>query len=108
MLFPLNQNIQSENIQPIDHVNDSVELVDTSEVVKEISAELAIKEQPNIQGLMTCSRTRQLMKANILMSQMFDQDFTFVPRNYQTEKQTSGFSFKERILSFIFNLVSNC
>ena len=50
-----------------------MESADTGINVKEESADLAI------QGPMTCSQTKQLKKANILMLQMFDQDFTFEP-----------------------------
>ena len=41
MLFPLNQNIQCEDIQLIDHVNESMESADTGINVKEESADLA-------------------------------------------------------------------
>ena len=46
MLFPLNQNIQYEDIQLIDHVNESMESADTGTNVKQESADLAVKEQP--------------------------------------------------------------
>ena len=65
----------------------------STEEVEEI-VDVAIGSQPKIEGPMTHSRTKQLMKANILMSEMFDQDFTFVPQNDQIDMITSGFMTK--------------
>ena len=100
MLFPLNQNIQSDNLQPMD-VDESEKSTNTKEV--EEIVDVAIGNQPKIEGSMTHSKTKQLMKANIPMSEMFDKDFTFVPQNDQIDTITSGFITK--ILDFFTNLV---
>ena len=84
----MNQNIQSDNLQPID-VDESEKSTNTKEV--EEIVDLAIDSQPKVEGPMTCSRTKQLMKANIMMSEMFDQDFTFVPQNDQIDTITPEF-----------------
>ena len=89
MLFPLNLNIQSDNIQPIEYVDESRKSADTNKVEKH--ADVATDKQPEMKGPMTHSRTKQLMKANILMSEMFDQDFTFVPQNCQNDTFIPGF-----------------
>ena len=102
MLFPLNQNIQSDNLQPID-VDESEKSTNTKEVEEIVDVDIG--NQPKIEGPMTCSKTKQLMKANILMSEMFDQDFTFVPQNDQIDAFTPGFITK--ILNFFTNLVNH-
>ena len=66
---------------------------------------MATDEQPKMEGPMTHSRTKQLMKANILISEMFDQDFTFVPQNSQIDTVTPG--FMTTILNFFTNLVNH-
>ena len=107
ILFPLNQNIQGDELQLIDHVNESVETVINNKDEENGFTVLATDEQPIMQGPMTHSQTKWLMKANILMSQMFDQNFTFVPScSDQTKTQTSSSHFRD-FLYFVIGLISN-
>ena len=73
MLYPLSFQVQSEHEQHdyIDHeslVGDQSESVDNS-----------LEDQPFQQGPMTCSHTKALMKANLLMSEHFGIDNSFCP-----------------------------
>ena len=98
MLFPLNQNIQGQDTQLVEDVHESLDSV----VTKNNDTVKVTNDKPK--GPMTPSRTEQLMKGNILMSKMFDQDFTFVPScNNNTEIQASGNSLFEKFLNFIFS-----
>ena len=67
MLFPLNQNIHGDDTQLIEHVHESRKSANANGV--ENIAELATNEKPHMEGPMTHSWTKQLMKANILISQ---------------------------------------
>ena len=71
MLYPLSFQVQSEHEQhdDVDHeslVGDQLESADDS-----------LEDQPIQQGPMTCSCTKALMKANLLMSEHFDIDNSF-------------------------------
>ena len=74
MLYPLSFQVQSEHEQhdDVDHessVGDQSESVDDS-----------LEDQPIQQGPMTCSHTKALMKANLLMSEHFGIDNSFCPK----------------------------
>ena len=73
MLYPLSFQVQSEHEQhdDVDHeslVGDQLESVDDS-----------LEDQPIQQGPMTCSHTKALMKANLLMFEHFGIDNSFCP-----------------------------
>ena len=68
MLYPLSFQVQHDNIDYESLVGDQLESVDNS-----------LEDQPIQQGPMTCSHTKALMKANLLMSEHFDIDNRFCP-----------------------------
>ena len=83
MLYPLSFQVQSEHEQhdDIDHeslVGDQSESVDNS-----------LEDQPIQQGPMTCSHTKALMKANLLMSEHFGIDNSFYPEE-TVQSEESG------------------
>ena len=74
MLYPLSFQVQSEHEQhdDADHrslVEDQLESVDDS-----------LEDQPIQQGPMTHSHIKALMKANLLMSEHFDINNSFCPK----------------------------
>ena len=96
MFFPLNQDIQGDDIQYDEDVNESL----SSDIGEENHSEKMIKDQPT--GPMTHSQMKQLMKANMLMSELFDQDFTFVPSaGGKPERQTREISLFTKLLNYV-------
>ena len=74
MLYPLSFSIQSEEEQHDGIENES--LVEN----QSDSIEDSLEDQPIQQGPMTHSHTKAMMKANLLMSEHFDTDNSFCPK----------------------------
>ena len=74
MLYPLSFQVQSEHEQH-DDVDYRSLVEDQSESVDD-----SLEDQPIQQGPMTHSCTKALMKVNLLMSEHFDFDNSFCPK----------------------------
>ena len=101
MLYPLSFNIQSEDEQHGDIENESLDENQSHNIIDE-----SLEDQPTQQGPLTHSHTKALMKANLLMSEYFDIDKSFCPKETVQSEEVQNIS--DNWSSFPRQAVNHC